>query len=353
MNAKAICKACGTGGTHAKGLCSPCYWHAHREAAKQTCPSCNTLAVLRPHEGGVCGWCARKARPRKQPVPRQCAQCGTVALHAGYGLCSGCYQRHPDRVTTWVPGALARLGPRCPEWFEALVLDMSGRASSAKAIEHLRQVERCLLAGADSPEAVLDALRAPGRSVGAAARLVGEFFEREGLCEAIDDSDERARGRRARRLLRLSPALRPAADAFAKHLLGQRKRARLLGSNGLSDTTVEHRLADIATFGALLAERGISDWAVVSAGDVDAFLVANMNSRVASLRAFFAFAKQRKIVLVDPTTSIEHRSPKGFSGRVLLRSEQRRLLKTLGTTRRKPQRKSRRAAQPPARRQFL
>jgi site-specific recombinase XerD len=114
--------------------------------------------------------------------------------------------------------------------------------------------------------------------------------------------------------------------AFAEHLLGQRKRARLLGSNGLSDTTIEHRLADIAAFGALLGERGIDDWAAVSAGDVDAFLVANMNSRVASLRAFFAFAKQRKVVLVDPTAGVDHRSPKGFSGRVLLRSEQRELL---------------------------
>ena len=203
---------------------------------------------------------------------------------------------------------------------------MSARGSSANALEHLRQVERCILAGAGDPEAVLEAVRASGRSVGATARLVGEFFEREGLCRALDDTDERARGRRARRLGRLGPSLRPAVGAFAEHLLGQRKRARLLGSNGLSDTTIEHRLADLAAFGALLGERGIDDWAAVSAGDVDAFLVANMNSRVASLRAFFAFAKQRKVVLVDPTAGVDHRSPKGFSGRVLLCSEQRKLL---------------------------
>lgn len=326
MNAKATCRACGASGTHAKGLCTPCYWHAHREEAKRTCPGCGTPGTLRPDEGGVCGWCARRARPRKQPVPRRCGQCGALALHAGYGLCNGCYQRHPDRVTTWAQGALARLGQRCPGWFEALALDMSARGSSANALEHLRQVERCILAGAGDPEAVLEAVRASGRSVGATARLVGEFFEREGLCRALDDTDERARGPRARRLGRLGPSLRPVVGAFAEHLLGQRKRARLLGSNGLSDTTIEHRLADIAAFGALLGERGIDDWAAVSAGDVDAFLVANMNSRVASLRAFFAFAKQRKVVLVDPTAGVDHRSPKGFSGRVLLRSEQRELL---------------------------
>jgi len=79
------------------------------------------------------------------------------------------------------------------------------------------------------------------------------------------------------------------------------------------------------------------------------FLVANMNSRVASLRAFFAFAKQRKVVLVDPTAGVDHRSPKGFSGRVLLRSEATGTAGTLGPSRRQRQRESRGAAQPPAR----
>jgi len=206
-------------------------------------------------------------------------------------------------------------------------LDLSARSCGSQALDHLRQVEQVIASGVDDPEDVLVLLRTSGRSIGAAARLVGEFFEREGFCEALDDNEARAQARRARRVERLGPALQPAVEAFADHLLAGRRRARLIGGTGFSDGTVEARLADIASLADVLSERGIGDWAAVGRADIDAFLVANMSSRVATVRSFSAFARRRKIILVDPTTHIDFRSAKGFTGRVLLQAEQRKLLR--------------------------
>jgi integrase len=48
--------------------------------------------------------------------------------------------------------------------------------------------------------------------------------------------------------------------------------------------------------------------------------------RLAAARGLFAFAKRRRLVLVDPTGTIRRRQPKGFTGRVLSRAEQHDLL---------------------------
>jgi integrase len=65
----------------------------------------------------------------------------------------------------------------------------------------------------------------------------------------------------------------------------------------------------------------------VSAADIEAFLTTEVAKRLAAARGFFAFAKRRRLVLVDSTSGIRRRQPKGFAGRVLSGAEQYDLLR--------------------------
>lgn len=320
------CLDCGSSELHARGRCTPCYWKAKREAAKTTCPGCGLSRILRP-EAGRCGMCVRRARPRKQPTPRICAGCGRLAEHDGLGLCSRCYQRDPGRIPTWTTGALRRLDKAAPPWFAPLAEDLATRCAPPVAAEHLRKVERLLQQRVLDPAAVIAALRLPGRSPGATARLVDEFFTRTHLGTHLDEVPRRTEQRRTRRLDRLPDSLRPAVKAFTDYLIHSRDRAALVGAAGLADATIEARIADLAVLGEHLTRRGITDWAAVGAEDIETFVTANIGSRLASCRAFFAFARRRKLILVNPTGGITHKPPRGFAGRVLSPDQQRQLLR--------------------------
>ena len=320
------CMDCGSSELHARGRCTPCYWKAKRESAKATCPGCGQSRLLRP-EAGRCGMCVRRARPRKQPTPRICTGCGRLAEHDGLGLCSPCYQRDPGRIPTWTIGALGRLGTTAPPWFAPLAEDLATRCAPGVGTGHLRKVERLLHQGVVDPAAVVSALRVEGRSPGATARLVDEFFTRTHLGSHLDEVHRRAEQRRTRRLDRLPDPLRPAVKAFTDYLIRSRTRAALVGAAGLADATIEARIADLAVLAKDLTSRGITDWAAVSGEDIEAFVTANTGSRLASCRAFFAFARRRKLILVDPTGGITHKSPRGFAGRVLSPDQQRQLLR--------------------------
>ncbi len=325
---RGICEDCGAGPTlHAKARCRPCYWRAHREAVKERCPRCGELGNLRPSEGGVCGWCVRRGRPRTLPTPRACRRCGRVREHAAHGLCGSCYQADPAGLEVWLAGAIGRLGDRAPWWFADIALDL-GRGHPSRAEGHLRSIEMLLAAGVDQPGAIVAALRTPGRSPGATARLAAEFFERAGLGRHLDEATRLAAGRRQRLLDRIPDRMRPGAAAFADHLLRGRARAVLHGGRGLADRTIEVRLGDLGTLARYLADRGISDWAVVSNSTLEAFVnLGRPGSRLPTLRAFFAFAKRRKLVLGNPAAGLQRVRPRGFSGRVLTLAEQRALLR--------------------------
>lgn len=320
------CVDCGSSALHAHSRCTPCYWKAHRAAGKRTCPACGQPGLLRA-DGGRCGMCTRRARPRKKPTPRVCAGCGRLRRHCGLGLCPACYQRDPARLVTWTIGARQRLGSAEPRWFAALAEDLGIRCAPAVAREHLRKVERLALTGISEPADLVGALRVPGRSAGATARLVDEFFAHRGAGSHLDEAVRRAAGRRERRLARVPEPLRPAVAAFAEHLLRSRHRAVLVGGTGLADSTIETRIADLAVLAHQLLGRGITDWAVVAVSDIEAFIITNVGSRLASCRAFFAFARRRRLILVDPTRSIDRRRPRGFAGHVLDRDAQRRLFR--------------------------
>ena len=154
------CLDCGSSVLHARGRCTPCYWKAHREAAKRLCPGCRQQGILR--DSGLCGMCTRRARPRKKPALRACRRCGRIAGHEGLGLCAACYQSDPARVVTWTAGALERLGDDAPPWFARLAADLGARCAAAVAKEHLRKVEFLAHASVRDPAAVIAELRVPG-----------------------------------------------------------------------------------------------------------------------------------------------------------------------------------------------
>jgi integrase len=232
-------------------------------------------------------------------------------------------------VATWTAQRLARLGTTTPAWLADLAADLTGRGHPSRTIKHLRTVERAVLGGATSPAEVVAALRASPNS-NATLVLVVESFQRQGL-GSFDDRPARAAARHAarrqQRLDQLPPGLRPAIEAHLADLDRQRRRAALYGGRGLVEATVDDRLAALVALAKLLATRGVHDWASVSADDIEAFLTVEVAKRLAAVRGLFAFAKRRRLVLVDPTRSIRRRQPKGFAGRVLSRVEQHGLLR--------------------------
>ena len=275
----------------------------------------------------MCGWCVRRSRPRRAPTPRVCRSCNRLARHAGLGQCDACYQRDPARLSIWVAGSLERLGEEAPWWFEGLCHDLVVRCATAVTLGHLRRVERAITNGvAADPASLLEALRTQGRSPGALARLVNEFFERHNLGSFFDEETRLATGRRERRLDRLTPRMRPAVEAYADHLVRGQQRAQLHGHSPLAHRTIDVRLADVAALAAQLGAGGVDDWSTVTAVDIEAFITTNVSSRLASSRSFFAFAKRRKLILVDPSAQINRSRPRGFSGHILSREHQRALL---------------------------
>lgn len=320
------CLDCGSPNLHARGRCSPCYWKAKREATMEPCPRCGERRVLRADQK-LCGMCVRRARPRKQPTPRLCDQCGRLAKHAAHGLCTACYQRIHNRLIGRTAAALVRLGATVPDWFEPLVEDIADRFVIAVSMRHLRRIEHHLVQGACTPEALVRALRSPGRSPGDTARVVNDYFVTSGHGSFLqDEEDRRSAGRRDRRVARAPRPLRPAVAAFSDYLLRSRARAVLVGGSGLKDGTIEARLADVAALANFLERRGISDWAAVAASDIEEFLGSKSRHRLASLSMFFSFARKRKLILINPVLGLTRPRPRGFSGRTLNSTEQRRLI---------------------------
>ncbi len=206
-----------------------------------------------------------------------------------------------------------------------LATELAERCNPNVAFKHLRRLERHLQA-VTTPAALVAALRAdPTPGAAGTATLLVEFLHRQQLGH-FDDHAARMHARRQQHLARLPGRLCPAVDAFIDHLLGQQRRAAAYGICGLTDRTITKQLLTLVTLAELLAGRGICDWASVTASDIEALLTTDVSRRLATARAFFAFARRRKLVLVDPTAGVTRRQAKGYTGRLLSLAEQRALL---------------------------
>lgn len=122
-----------------------------------------------------------------------------------------------------------------------------------------------------------------------------------------------------RRLARAPGPLRAGAEDYAQHLVSSKARAELTGRTQLANVTIEARISDPG-LGDQLTQRGVTDWAAVAVEDIERFITTNNGQRLATCRGFLAFARHRKLILVNPTATIDRKSPRGFAGRILTRS---------------------------------
>ena len=257
--------------------------------------------------------------------------CGELRRHAGRGMCSRCWQRHPQRPFVQGEHLAARLEDP-PAWLDDFIVHVAEVFSPARACNVLTTLGRLLTdEHSNHPQALLDRARWPGRSLGPLARSLEVFFTERDLAMPTDHAAQLAAGRRERRIDAVPAPLRPAVATFNESLLTARARARRAGTLPRSDRTIDVALAtlrDLALF--LDHERGKQDWSTVEVGDIEEFLNLQPNNRprrLTVLRQFFRFARTHRLVLVDPTRSLERNQSKGFRGRTLTIDQQRLLFR--------------------------
>lgn len=222
--------------------------------------------------------------------------------------------------------------PDPPSWLPEFIAHLAQGYCASRACSMITTLERVLDdEHSNLPQAVLERVRWPGRSMGPLARALEDYFLEHGLALPTDHAQQLAAGRRQRRVNAVPEPLRPAVAAFADALLQARERARRAGTRPRSDHTIETALTivrDLARF--LHHHRGKTDWATVEDADIEAFLATRPKARrrwLTVLRQFFRFARTHRLVLVDPTRNLSATENRAFHGRTLTLDEQRALLR--------------------------
>ncbi|WP_346767357.1 integrase [Streptomyces sp. C1-2] len=246
--------------------------------------------------------------------------------HAGLGLCSPCWQRHPGRSFIRGEHLRDRLADP-PSWLADFVAHVAARhCGFVTGLGRLLEDEH-----STSPQALLERSRRPGRSMGSFARTLEDFFTLNGRALPTDQAERLAAGRRKRRIDAAPEPLRPAIAAFDASRMRAQERARRASTRPRSNHTLETALAtlrDLALF--LVDHRGKNDWALSDVHDVEAFLASLPRARkrrLTVLRQFFRFARSQHIVLIDPTRTLTAKEPNGFRGRTLTLDQQRELFR--------------------------
>lgn len=308
--------------------CRECRRRLNAASARSPCPRCGRPGIIRAETG----WCGTCSRPAPAPlVARPCSQCGELRRKKGPGLCHRCWTNHPTRPVTQAANLADKLSEP-PGWLVEFAEFTVERHCVGRACVMVSAVGRLLADGESRhPQALLERSRLPGRSAGALARTLEEFFVERHLAFGLDQEARLAAGRRQRRVEGTPEPLRTVVAAFVDHLVRSRERARQAGTLERADSTIEGAIAIVRDLGRFLdAERHKSDWAAVEVGDIEAFLERqprNRRRRLSACRQFFGWARKAKIVLVDPTCSLPPVRSRGLLGRSLTVVEQRRLFR--------------------------
>ncbi|TWE23637.1 site-specific recombinase XerD [Prauserella muralis] len=220
-----------------------------------------------------------------------------------------------------------------PLWLDGFANYLTPRLHPQRACAMLTRLGRQLTAtGGVHPQALLD------RAADTDAALAGwleDFFTRNRLALPLDWEERRAAGRRRRRIAAIPEPVRPAAEAFAEHLLAKRERARRAATHPRKHATIDARLNAVRDFAIFLhTERGKTDWATVDVTDIEAFLPdrpSRRASHLGGLRQFFGFAARTRRILVDPTRTLTAPQPWGFRGPTLTRERERSLFRRWST----------------------
>lgn len=309
-------------------LCRDCRRRAAAAARKSPCLRCGKPGFIRA-ETGWCGSCSRPG-PAKDP-PRICQGCGELRRHAGHGLCSACWQRHPDRAFVRADNLAATLVDP-PPWLRQFAGHVADRHNPADAAAMISAIGRLLIdEHSNHPQALLARASLSGRSIGPLARALDGFFHERGLALPTNHAEQRAVLRRQRRIDPVPAPLRPAVADFEVSMISNRERARRSGTRPRTDHTIETALATIRDFGCFLSQRGKHDWALVDRHDVETFLALlpkTRSRRLSVLKQFFPFARRGRLILIDPTDQVTTgQRAHGFTGRTLPISQQRTLFR--------------------------
>lgn len=324
-----VCEECGHPVRSADSRqCRDCRNKARRLSAQQSCPRCGKPGYLR-EATGWCGSCSRPGPSKKPPIT--CRQCGHSRRHAGLGLCSACWQKHPGRP--FIRGDhLREQLDEPPWWLDDFVAHVARRHCVSRACGFVTGLGRLLLdEHSNSPQAVLERSRQPGRSMGSFARALEDFFTRHGLALPTDQSERLAAGRRQRRLDSVPDPLRNAVTIFDASRMRAQERARRAGTRPRSNNTLETALATLRDLALFLSnERGKDAWELVDVHDIEAFLNTLPRARkrrLTVLRQFFRLARAQHLVLVDPTRGLTANEARGFHGATLTLDQQRELFR--------------------------
>jgi hypothetical protein len=309
---KELCTGCGR---HARivahGLCAPC-----RLRPAEPCPSCREIRVLHP-EMNLCCRCL----PHLRSIGTSCVVCGQPGRVPHQGMCSRCRTHDPDWPFEYGERLIARLEAP-PEWLEEFVDYAAARFCPQRAMKLLHELGRLLSAGPSAPAHLLERATKPGRHVGALALALEGFFVERRLALPLDHTQRRTRASLERVIEGVPIPFRDAVTAFCEVQLGDRQRALRVGTKPLSERSVVVRLSAIRDFAHFLVERRprVDRWELVGKDDVEHFLATsqpNSRTRLPAVRAFFRWARSRKLVLIDPTHGLKsHQSP-GYRGKLV------------------------------------
>jgi len=318
------CLRCGQKiGRVGREICGLCLVKDRRAAAQQPCPRCGKPGRIR--EGT--GWCGHCSHPGRTPSPdTACRACGLITHMEDGGLCFACHTRSPHRITVRAGNLAARLSDP-PAWLPGFAVYLVPRHNASAGCQMITDTGRLLRDGGPvHPQSLLDRAAARG---GPLARALEDFFTSRGPALPPDHAGHAAAARRKRRLDAIPAALRPAAITFAEHELAGRQRAQRAGTRPPGHHTVGSHLTAVRDFALFLtATRGITGWATVSTGDIEAFLATQSStakSRLAGPRRFFRFTASRRMILTGPAKTITIARPWGFRGPSLTRDQQRDL----------------------------
>jgi hypothetical protein len=250
---------------------------------------------LRP--AGICAICDRPAGPGRPAKIINCRQCGQQRRNAGHELCNRCKLADPDWPFRYSASLAARL-PAVPPWWQALTEFSAARYHPGGAVAILRHAGRVISAdsSAGPRQIVASATRADG-TFDAAGRALAAFFTSQGL------------------FLLAGPVA-----AFNDGQLAEQDRARRASRRQLSDLTLETRLRILRDLAGHLATGQITSWSEVTTADLEDFLASRPHSRHQDtyvLRRYFAWARQHKLILIDPARPLRLGAQPGFTGTVL------------------------------------
>jgi site-specific recombinase XerD len=274
-------------------------------------------------------WCGPCSRPSRPPNPdAACLDCGHITRLTGARRCRRCWDRSPHRVLVRATN-LATALQEPPPWLAEFASYLTPRHHARHACAMLTHLGHLLAEGPlRHPQALLErALSTEPRL----ARALEDFFTSTQRALPLGRGEHQAAARRQRRVDATPHPLRPAAAAFAEHLLTTQQRARNAGTHPRKHATIDARLSavrDLARF--LVSHCGKTDWATVEVSDLEAFLQDRSTRRasyLAGLRQFFAFATRRRLLLVDPTRTLTAPQPRGFRGPTLTLEQQRSLFR--------------------------